>query len=259
VSNAENQPNGHGPEGCDENGPAAALLVGYVSILICALLAPCRRPILIATKAMLFHGQGTSIPRAPDRLTTDSSMKIITFTSPRDLRAWFAKNHNQSDGTWLRFYKKNSGVTSVTHAEALDQALCFGWIDGQAKPYDEQSWLQKFTPRRSKSGWSKINTQHAERLIASGEMAPAGLKEVNAAKADGRWAAAYDSFSNAAIPEDFLKKLDQDKAASAFFKTLNKTNLYSIAYRLQTAKKPETRERRMEAIIEKLARGEKFH
>jgi uncharacterized protein YdeI (YjbR/CyaY-like superfamily) len=150
-------------------------------------------------------------------------------------------------------------VRSVTHAEALDQALCFGWIDGQKKAYDEQSWLQRFTPRRSKSGWSKINTGRAERLIESGEMTSAGLKEVNAAKADGRWEEAYESFGGAVIPEDLLKKLALNKAAYAFFKSLNKTNLYSIAYRLQTAKKPETRERRIQAIIEKLSRGEKFH
>jgi|SRR5215469_8390577 len=186
-------------------------------------------------------------------------MEMMTFTNPQDLRAWLATNCHQSDGVWLRIYKKQSGVRSVTYAEALDQALCFGWIDGQKKAYDEQSWLQRFTPRRSKSGWSKINTEHAERLIESGEMTPAGLKEVNAAKADGRWEEAYESFGGAVIPEDFLKKLALNKAASAFFKSLNKTNLYSIAYRLQTAKKPETRERRIQAIIEKLSRGERFH
>jgi len=186
-------------------------------------------------------------------------MEFVTFTNPQDFRAWLVANSNQSAGIWLRIYKKQSGVASVTYAEALDQVLCFGWIDGQKKPYDKQSWLQRFTPRRSKSGWSKINTQHAERLIESGEMTPAGLKEVNAAKADDRWTAAYDAFGSATIPEDFLKKLAQDKAASVFFKTLNKTNLYSIAYRLQTAKKPETREKRIQAIIGKLSRGEKFH
>jgi uncharacterized protein YdeI (YjbR/CyaY-like superfamily) len=193
------------------------------------------------------------------KVIVKASDEFITFTNRQDVRAWLVANCNQSDGIWLRIYKKQSGVASVTYAEALDQMLCFGWIDGQKKTYDKQSWLQRFTPRRSKSGWSKINTQHAERLIESGEMTSAGLKEVNAAKADGRWAAAYDAFGGATIPEDFLKKLAQDKAASVFFKTLNKTNLYSIAYRLQTAKKPETREKRIQAIIEKLSRGEKFH
>jgi uncharacterized protein YdeI (YjbR/CyaY-like superfamily) len=186
-------------------------------------------------------------------------MKIIGFTSSRDFRTWLTKNHRQSDGIWLRIYKKDSDAVTVTYAEALDQALCFGWIDGQKKPYDKQSWLQKFTPRRPKSGWSKNNTRHAALLIKSRKMTPTGLKEVNAAKADGRWKAAYDSFGNATVPDYFLKELGKNKKATAFFGTLNKTNLYSIAYRLQTAKKPETREKRMLAIIEKLARGEKFH
>jgi uncharacterized protein YdeI (YjbR/CyaY-like superfamily) len=186
-------------------------------------------------------------------------MKTVTFVSWRDFRAWLAKNHDRSDGILLRIYKKDSSVASLTYAEALDQALCFGWIDGQKKPYDSESWLQKFTPRRAKSAWSKRNTEHAERLIKSGEMALAGLKEVTAAKEDGRWKAAYDSFNNAAVPDDFLKELARNKKANAFFATLNKTNLYSIAYRLQTAKKPETRQKRMRAVIDKLARGEKFH
>ncbi len=185
--------------------------------------------------------------------------EMVNFASPGEFRAWLAKNHKKSDGIWLRIYKKASGVPTVTYAQALDQALCFGWIDGQKKPFDAQSWLQKFTPRREKSGWSKYNTQHAERLIQSGEMTPAGLKEVNAAKSDGRWGAAYDSFANAAVPDDFLKELAKNRPAKAFFDTLNKTNLYSIVYRLQTAKKPETREKRLRAMIEKLARGEKFH
>ncbi len=186
-------------------------------------------------------------------------MKTMSFKSPRDFRTWLAKNHTQSDGIWLRIYKKDSGAATVTYAEALDQALCFGWIDGQKQTYDKQSWLQRFTPRRPKSGWSKTNTRHAERLIKSGEMASAGLKEVSAAKADGRWRAAYDSSSNAAVPDDFLTVLAKNKKAKTFFETLNKANLYSITYRLQTAKKPETREKRMRAIVEMFARGEKFH
>jgi uncharacterized protein YdeI (YjbR/CyaY-like superfamily) len=184
---------------------------------------------------------------------------ILSFRSSLAFRQWLEKTYRESDGIWLRIYKKDSGVATVTYAEALDQALCFGWIDGQKKPYDKQSWLQKFTPRRPKSVWSKNNTQHAEGLIKSGTMTSAGLKEVNAAKADGRWKAAYDSFSNARVPDDFLKALAKNKKAKAFFATLNKTNLYSIAYRLQTAKKPETREKRMRVIVAQLARGEKFH
>jgi uncharacterized protein YdeI (YjbR/CyaY-like superfamily) len=186
-------------------------------------------------------------------------MKIMTFTSSGDFRSWLVKNHSESDGILLRIYKKDSGVSAVTYAEALDQALCFGWIDGQKRPNDKQSWLQKFTPRRPNSGWSKNNTRHAERLIKTGEMAPSGLKEVKAVKADGRWKAAYESSANAVVPDDFIKELARNKKANAFFETLNKTNLYSIAYRLQTAKTPETKRKRTQAIIEKLARGEKFH
>jgi uncharacterized protein YdeI (YjbR/CyaY-like superfamily) len=188
-----------------------------------------------------------------------NKMKIMSFASASALRAWLAKNRGRSDGVLLRIYKKDSGIASVSYAEALDQALCHGWIDGRKLPGDEQSWLQTFTPRRPKSAWSKKNTEHAERLIQSGEMTAAGHKEVEAAKSDGRWQAAYESFGSASIPEDFLKELAGNKKAKTFFATLNKTNLYSIAYRLQTAKKPETRQKRMQAIIEKLARGEKFH
>ncbi len=186
-------------------------------------------------------------------------MKTMSFASSRDFRAWLAENHDQSEGVLLRIYKKGARVASVTYAEALDQALCYGWIDGQKHPDDKQFWLQKFTPRRPNSGWSKKNTENAERLIKSGEMTQAGLKEVRAAKSDARWQAAYDPFGSAAVPDDFLKVLARNKKAKAFFDTLNKTNLYSIVYRLQTAKKPETRDKRMQAIIEKLARGEKFH
>lgn len=189
----------------------------------------------------------------------ESRMKTFVFASSHDFRAWLAENHGRSDGMYLRIYKKDSGIPTVTYAEALDQALCFGWIDGQKQPCDEQSWLQKFTPRRPKSRWSKRNTEHAERLIKSGEMTPAGLREVEAAKADGRWNAAYDSFAAATVPDDFLKELARNKKAKALFETLNNTNVYSIAYRLQTAKKPETRAKRIHAIIEMLNRGEKFH
>jgi uncharacterized protein YdeI (YjbR/CyaY-like superfamily) len=169
------------------------------------------------------------------------------------------ENHADSGGVWLRIFKKDSGEKSITYAEVLDQALCFGWIDGQKKAWDEFSWLQRFTRRRAKSGWSKRNTEHVERLIKAGLMTRAGLEAVEAATADGRWQAAYDSPRNAAPPEDFLQALAKDKKAKAFFETLNKANIYAIVYRLQTAKKPETRERRMKMILEMLSRGEKFH
>ena len=186
-------------------------------------------------------------------------MKTMAFKSTPAFRSWLRRNHAKSQGILLRIFKKDSGVATVTYAQALDQALCFGWIDGQKLPGDKQSWLQKFTPRRQGSGWSKRNTEHAQRLIDSGKMTAAGLAEVKAAQADGRWKTAYDSFGNAAVPADFLTELARNRKAQAFFKTLNKTNLYSIAYRLQTAKKPETRERRMQTIIAMLVRGEKFH
>jgi uncharacterized protein YdeI (YjbR/CyaY-like superfamily) len=170
-----------------------------------------------------------------------------------------AKEHARARGLLLRIYKKGSGITSVTYAEALDLALCFGWIDGQKLPFDANSWVQKFTPRRAKSGWSKINVAHVDRLIQDGRMMPAGLRQVESAKADGRWASAYDSSANAAVPPEFVKELARNAKATQFYTTLNKANLYSIAYRLQTAKRPETKIKRIKLIIDMLARGEKFH
>jgi len=184
---------------------------------------------------------------------------ILVFATPAKFRAWLAKNQDLTEGVWLRFFKKASGEKSLTYAEALDEALCQGWIDGQAKPHDEVSWIQRFTPRRPRGQWSRRNTLNAERLIAAGRMKPAGLRQIEAAKADGRWQAAYDSPRNAAPPEDFLRALEKDKKAKAFFATLNRANVYAIVYRLQTAKKPETREKRMALILGMLGRGEKFH
>lgn len=184
---------------------------------------------------------------------------IKTFASQAVFRAWLAAHHADTDGIWLRMYKKGTGVASVTYDQALDVALCYGWIDGQLKSYDAESYIQKFTPRRTRSNWSKRNTEHVARLIKSGEMRAAGLREVEAAKADGRWAAAYDAPSQATLPQDFLRELKKDATAYAYFKTLSKANVYAIAYRLQTAKKPETRERRMKQILLMLSEGKKFH
>ena len=186
-------------------------------------------------------------------------LEIVSFDSPRTLRTWLHTNHAASPGIWLRIYKKDSGATTVTYAEALDEALSFGWIDGQRVVGDDRSFLQRFTPRRARSGWSKRNTEHVERLIAANRMMPAGLAQVEAAKADGRWHTAYSAFSAATVPDYFVAELRKNRRAHAFFKTLNRTNLYSIIYRLETAKKPETRLRRMVEIIERLARQEKFH
>jgi uncharacterized protein YdeI (YjbR/CyaY-like superfamily) len=182
-----------------------------------------------------------------------------SFRSAQALRAWMTKEHARAPGLLLRIYKKDSGVASVTYAEALDQALCFGWIDGQKLPFDENSWLQKFTPRRARSSWSKKNVAHADRLIREGQMTPAGLAQVEAAKADGRWAAAYDSSTTATVPAEFVEALARNTKAKQFYATLNKTNLYAIAYRLQTAKRPETKLKRIKMIIDMLARGETFH
>jgi uncharacterized protein YdeI (YjbR/CyaY-like superfamily) len=184
---------------------------------------------------------------------------ILRFRSSSEFRKWLAANHRQSDGIWLRIFKKDSGEPTVTYAEALDEALCFGWIDGLKQSHDERSWRQRFTPRRPKSGWSKINTGHAKRLIRAGRMRAAGQAQINAAKKDGRWTAAYDSQSKASFPEDFLVALRRNKKAFAFFESLSKANRYAVAYRLQTAKKPETKQRRMEMILAMLTRGEAFH
>lgn len=186
-------------------------------------------------------------------------METLAFKSPAEFRKWLAANHVKVDGIWLRIYKAKSNQPSITYAEALDQALCHGWIDGQRKTHDEHSFIQKFTPRRVRSQWSMRNTLHVQRLIQAGLMTDAGLKAVEAAKADGRWETAYDSPRNATPPEDFLKALGRDKKARAFFETLNKANRYAIVYRLQSAKKPETRERRMLKILTMMSRGEKFH
>jgi uncharacterized protein YdeI (YjbR/CyaY-like superfamily) len=192
-------------------------------------------------------------------MTTANTIPTIEFKTAKAFETWLAKNHDHSKGIWLKLYKKDSGKKTISYAEALDVALCYGWIDGQKQAYDEQAWLQKFCPRKAKSIWSKINTGHVERLIKEGRMRPAGLEVVEKAKADGSWEKAYDSPSKITIPEDFLKELSKNKKAEAFFKGLNKTNLFSIGFRLQTAKKQETREKRMKEIIKMLAKGEKFH
>ena len=184
---------------------------------------------------------------------------IRHFKSQADLRKWLEANHDSSTELWVGFYKKSSKKTGVTYAQAVDEALCFGWIDGIRQSVDDESFSNRFTPRRSKSVWSKINTEHIERLTQSGLLMPAGLREVEAAKADGRWKRAYEAPSKSTVPEDFLKALESNKKAKAFFGTLNNQNLFSITYRLQNSKKPETRERWVKRIIEMLAKGEKFH
>jgi uncharacterized protein YdeI (YjbR/CyaY-like superfamily) len=188
-----------------------------------------------------------------------NDLQITSFNSSEELESWLGQNFNISKGIWLRFYKKGSGIGSITYPEAVDAALCYGWIDGQLKTYDENSYIQKFTPRRQQSIWSKRNIEHVARLEKEGKMRPSGLKEAETAKADGRWGRAYDPPSTMTIPEDFFNELSKNKKATAFFETLNKANKYAIMWRLQTAKKVETREKRMKAIFNMLEKGEKFH
>jgi len=192
-------------------------------------------------------------------MDTLNSTPIIAFETAEMFETWLETNHTSSTGIWLKIFKKNSGVQTISYAQALDEALCFGWIDGQRKSFDEKAFLQKFCPRRPKSIWSKINIGHVERLSKAKRMRPAGMKAVDQAKEDGRWAQAYDSPSNMTIPDDFLTALSKNKKADLFFKTLNKANLFAIGFRLQTAKKQETRDKRMKDIIDMLSRGEKFH
>jgi uncharacterized protein YdeI (YjbR/CyaY-like superfamily) len=184
---------------------------------------------------------------------------IVSFSTTDEWQKWLSREHAKAPGIWIKLAKKASGIPSPTHNEALLVALCFGWIDGQAKPLDETYWLQKFTPRGARSIWSKRNCKYVAKLIDEGKMQPAGLVKIEEAKQDGRWDRAYDSPQNMVMPEDFLQKLANNKKAETFFATLNKTNRFAIAWRLQTAKKPETRERRMNIILEMLAKQEKFH
>jgi len=188
-----------------------------------------------------------------------SEQPLLLFESASDWEAWLKENHENSAGVQLQIGKKGSGCTSVSYAEALDVALCYGWIDGQKLPMDDKFFIQKFTPRRAKSVWSKVNTEKVEHLIKQGRMQPAGMKQIEAAKADGRWDAAYASQKNMEIPEDFQTELDKNPEAKAFFDTLNKTNRFAIYFRITTAKKPETRRARIEKFIEMLTKHEKLY
>jgi uncharacterized protein YdeI (YjbR/CyaY-like superfamily) len=188
-----------------------------------------------------------------------SDYPIVLFADPAAFRAWLGAHHASQSGLWLRIAKAASPLQSVTYAEALDVALCFGWIDGQKRSHDAETFLQKFTPRQKRSSWSKRNREHVERLIAAGEMHPAGLAAVAAARADGRWDRAYDSSSTATVPDDLRAALDEHPAARAFFETLTGANRYAILYRIQTAVKPETRARRIAEFVGMLQRREVLH
>ena len=183
-------------------------------------------------------------------------LPMLLFASAREWEEWLALHHAEPAGVWLRIAKKGCKVASVSYSDALDIALCHGWIYGQKKPRDESFWLQKFTPRRRRSGWSKVNTDRVVALIESVAMKPMGLVEVDAAKADGRWDAAYQSPGNATIPADFQAELDAHPVAQASFATLNKANRYAIYFGITTAKRPATRRSRIETFIAMLERRE---
>ena len=191
--------------------------------------------------------------------TPDDGLPVILFETQADFEAWLDEHHAAASGAWLRLAKKASGLRSLAYDEAVEAGLCFGWIDGQKKGYDERSWLQRFTPRGPQSIWSKVNRAKAEALIAAGRVRPAGLAAVERARQTGRWDAAYDPASTATVPEDLQAALDASERAGAFFKTLSGANRYALLFRIQTAKKPETRARRIQEFIAMLERGEKLY
>ena len=181
------------------------------------------------------------------------------FKNARAFEAWLKKHHATSDGLWLKIAKRGAAEPSVTYAEAVEIALCWGWIDGQKQALDAQHFLQRFTPRRARSVWSKINVEKAAALIAAGRMQAPGHAQVEAAKADGRWAQAYDGARTSAVPEDLSAALEAEPRAKAFFATVNAANRYAVLWRIQTAVKPETRARRIAQLVQMLARGETIH
>ena len=183
----------------------------------------------------------------------------MTFATAAAWDAWLERNASASGGVWLRIAKKGAAEATVSYADALDVALCFGWIDGQKQREDDQYWRQRFTPRSAKSIWSKVNTQKAEALIQAGRMRPAGLREVERAKHDGRWHAAYAPQRTATVPDDLQHALDANPKAKAFFATLDSRNRYAILFRVQTVKKADTRARKIEQFVAMLARGERIH
>ena len=192
-------------------------------------------------------------------MTARTDLPILPFATRGAWEAWLDEHHAASEGLWLKIAKKGSGIETVSYPEALEVALCYGWIDGQKASFDDRYWLQRFTPRRSRSKWSKVNRQKAAELIERGAMKPAGLREVERAKADGRWDAAYDAQSTATVPDDLRRELENNDAAREFFQTLNSANRYAILYQIGDAKKPETRARRIEKFVAMLAERKKLY
>jgi uncharacterized protein YdeI (YjbR/CyaY-like superfamily) len=192
-------------------------------------------------------------------MAADDAYPIVPFESVAAWEAWLEKHHAEAPGVWLKIAKKGSGVASVTHDEALDAAICQGWIDGQRKALDGTFFLQKFTRRRARSVWSKRNVEKVAKLIEAGRMRPAGLEQVELAKADGRWDAAYEGQRAATVPDDLRRELDRNRPAAEFFASLDSRNRYAILYRVQNAKRPETRARRIATFVQMLSRGEKIY
>jgi len=189
----------------------------------------------------------------------DADSAVVRFTTADEFEVWLQVNHDQNPGVWMAIAKGEAGAQSITYAEAVEVALCFGCIDGKKARHDDEYWLQRFTPRSSRSRWSEINRDKAEALIAAGRMRPAGLAQVERAQADGRWQAAYKGQRTATIPEDLQRELDQDPQAAAAFTELDARNRYAIIWRLNDAKRPETRQRRLTTFLDMLRRGERIH
>ncbi len=187
------------------------------------------------------------------------ALPVMSFGSTDAWDAWLAAHHADSPGLWLKIAKKGAAGTTISYSDALDVALCHGWIDGQKGRYDDDYWLQRFTPRKPASKWSKINTERAAALTASGRMRPAGLREVERAQADGRWEQAYESQSRITVPEDLARALAANERASAFFATLDSANRYAILYRISAAKRPETRAKRIDTYVAMLSEHKKIH
>jgi uncharacterized protein YdeI (YjbR/CyaY-like superfamily) len=187
------------------------------------------------------------------------NLHVMLFETQQDWEAWLKEHHADTKGIWLKIAKKEARSPSVSYAEALDGALCYGWIDGQKAAFDDKYWLQKFTPRTAKSIWSKVNCDKATALISEGKMQPAGLRQVELAKFDGRWERAYESQSKITIPPDLQSELDKNQKAKDFFNTLDSSNRYAILFRIHTAKKAETRSSRIQKFVEMLSQHQKLH
>ncbi|WP_178018671.1 YdeI family protein [uncultured Paenibacillus sp.] len=192
-------------------------------------------------------------------INKSNELPVMFFGDQQSLENWLENNHETSPGIRLQIAKKNSGVTTVSYDEALESALCYGWVDSQKEKFDEKMWIQRFTPRRAKSIWSKVNKDKAELLITNGRMKPSGFKAIEVAKKNGQWDKAYESQSIASMPEDFAIELERNVKAKAFYETLNSPNKYAILFRIHNAKKQETRAKRIQQFVAMLEKGEKIY